>query len=361
MSIAHASLIDELETAVKAGSPQDRVTTLRRITDLFLYDSERLSDEQIKVFDDVLCVIAERLEKTALAELGERLAPVDNAPLALVRRLARDDEIVVAGPVLSGSKRLSTHDLIEVAQTKSQAHLLAISERPVLQPALTDVLLDRGNQGVVIRLATNTGAQFSAAGFNRLMEKSGGDDTLAAIVGARRDIPVNILRELLQRATAAVRDKILALVSSERRDEVERVIAEITKTMTAAATEHDYAAAEAVIDELEHSGRLNEAALLKFVQSGRCDEMIVALARLCRSSNRIVGELLGGPRNDAVLVPCRAADLQWSTVEAILLNRLPNRKASNQILELARNDYARLAMATAQRTLRFMQVRETVR
>jgi hypothetical protein len=34
----------------------------------------------------------------ALAELSARLAPIDNAPIEVVRRLARNDDIVVAAP-----------------------------------------------------------------------------------------------------------------------------------------------------------------------------------------------------------------------------------------------------------------------
>ena len=102
------SLIDDLETSIKQGNPESRVQTLRRITDLFLHDADRLNDEQISVFDDVLCLLAERIEKTVLVELGHKLAPVDMAPIRVIKRLARDEEIEVAAPVLTGSKRLST-------------------------------------------------------------------------------------------------------------------------------------------------------------------------------------------------------------------------------------------------------------
>jgi hypothetical protein len=75
------SLIDELEAAVRDGSADSRVQTLRRITDLFLHDANRFNDEQITVFDDVLCLLVDKLERTALEELGKRLAPVDTAPI----------------------------------------------------------------------------------------------------------------------------------------------------------------------------------------------------------------------------------------------------------------------------------------
>jgi len=121
------SLIAELDDAIKSGSKDKRVDTLRRITDLFVAGADRFNDHQIEVFDSVLGRLIERIEARALVELSQRLAPVGNAPLEVVRRLAGDDDIAVAEPVLSQSTRLSDADLIDIANTKTQAHLLAIS------------------------------------------------------------------------------------------------------------------------------------------------------------------------------------------------------------------------------------------
>ena len=98
---AQQSLMDELEEAVSSGSRDKRVDTLRRITDLFLVSPAQLNSEQIGVFDDVLTHLIARVETKARAELAMRLAPVDQAPGEVIRKLAFDDEIIVAGPVLT--------------------------------------------------------------------------------------------------------------------------------------------------------------------------------------------------------------------------------------------------------------------
>lgn len=84
MSIVRASLISELETAVQSGSKTERIDTLRRITDLFLSTQERLNAEQIDVFDEVIGHLVRRIEVRALAELSERLAPIENAPIGVI-------------------------------------------------------------------------------------------------------------------------------------------------------------------------------------------------------------------------------------------------------------------------------------
>jgi hypothetical protein len=41
------AVIGELESALKDGSPEKRLDTLRRVTSLFLDDADRLSEQQV--------------------------------------------------------------------------------------------------------------------------------------------------------------------------------------------------------------------------------------------------------------------------------------------------------------------------
>ena len=186
------SIIAELEDAVRGGSSARRVETLRQVTDLFLNDGERLSDDQVKVFDDVLCLLIARVETRAKAELSRRLAPLDYAPFEVIQHLAWDDEIEVAGSVLANSSRLGTEVLVEIASSKGQDHLLAISGRANLPAAVTDVIVDRGEGKVIRKLANNAGARFSDEGFSSIVARAGADDELVEILGLRADFPRKI-------------------------------------------------------------------------------------------------------------------------------------------------------------------------
>ena len=127
------SIIAELEDAVRGGSSAKRVETLRQVTDLFLNDGERLSDDQVKVFDDVLCLLIARVETRAKAELSKRLAPLDYAPFEVIQHLAWDDEIEVAGSVLANSSRLGTDVLVEIASRRARTASLARRSRSRMQ------------------------------------------------------------------------------------------------------------------------------------------------------------------------------------------------------------------------------------
>src|SRR5262249_39830119 len=121
-----ASLLPELEDVVQHGSAEKRAETLRRITTLFLDSAPNFHAKHIALLDDVLgCLIAE-IEAKALGDLARRIAPVVNAPAGVVSTLAQNDDIAVAGPILKQA-RIADHDLMCIAENKSQAHLLAMS------------------------------------------------------------------------------------------------------------------------------------------------------------------------------------------------------------------------------------------
>ena len=143
------SLIDDLERALASGTTEKRLQMLWRVTDLFMSGATRYNDDHIGVFDDVMLKLAAAIEARARAKLASRLAAIAAAPPRTVKALAFDDDIAVAEPVLSRSERLDESDLVANASTKSQQHLFAITQRPALSEAVTDVLVTRGNQAVV--------------------------------------------------------------------------------------------------------------------------------------------------------------------------------------------------------------------
>jgi uncharacterized protein (DUF2336 family) len=109
---AHLGLINDLEEALSQGGTERRLKTLRRITDLFVFGSGHFADDHIALFDSVFTRLITHIELSARAALAERLAGIANAPPGVIRALAFDDAIDVAGPVLSRSGRLDNAALV---------------------------------------------------------------------------------------------------------------------------------------------------------------------------------------------------------------------------------------------------------
>jgi uncharacterized protein (DUF2336 family) len=359
MTSAAPSLFSELDEAFTGTGSERRVETMRRVTDLFLANADRYDAGQIEIFDDVLSRMIEFIESHALAELSRRLAPVANAPHGVVRNLAMRDAIEVAGPVLEQSNRLTTPDLVTIASTKSQDHLLAMSGRDHLEEAVTDVLVERGNDAVARRVAVNQGAQFSHNGFSTLVSRAESNSELAETLSRRTDIPPLLFQTLIRTATEIVRPRLLAAVDSEFDDDISSALRGAAAELEKVKPTHNYSAAKRFVLPLHHDGKLNALVLADFIRLRRVDDVVLALSLLCSSRLEIIEQLVHGSQADALLIPCKVVELPWPMVKALLQLNPIHRAISPARFEQMAIDYQKLALATAQRILRFWQLRST--
>src|SRR5690242_10324760 len=353
-----ASVIDELEHVLAAGSSDRRTEILRRVTDLFLGNANGFNTEQVGLFDDVLAHLIRQVETKALAELGAKLAPIENAPNGIIRSLARHDQIAVAGPVLSQSPQLTDGDLIEIASAKGQDHLGAISERKRLASAVTDILIERGNTTVVRKLSQNQGATFSDGGYVNLAARAESDERLAENLGVRVDMPLQLLQDLMSKATETVRGRLLAVVPTERQAAIQSVLTAVSdRVLRKAAAPRDFSHAVALIDKMQAQSKLNESALVAFAEAAQYEELVVSLSRICGAPVELIERLMQNLRYDGILVVCKAAELRWQTFGAILKVKCAPYEVPATDIAQARTDFIKLSVATAQRMLRFWLVR----
>jgi uncharacterized protein (DUF2336 family) len=351
------SLIDEIEDALSAKSEDQRAAALWRITDLFIAGADTYAEDHVTLFDDVIQRLAATIEKNARAKLSSRLARVANAPPGVIRNLAADQDIRVAQPVLRYSPRLDDGYLAAAAATHSQQHLLAIAQRGALSEQVTDVLVERGDRDVVRSVAQNSGARFSSAAFRTLVERSVGDEVLAVHVGTRRDLPRQDLLKLVERASAAVRQK-LAAADPAAAGAIREVVAEIDCSIRAASrrASPDYAAARAEVEALHQAGRLGEADVYAYADARKFEETAVALSLVTGAPIDLVERAMLDDNPDMAVILAKVAGFSWSTAQCILL-RATNRGLSVQDLDRALSGFSRLKSGTARSIIAFYDAR----
>jgi uncharacterized protein (DUF2336 family) len=367
MSTAEFSIIDEVESAIRLGSAEKGLETARRVTDLFLSSAGSFGNEQIALFDDVLerligtielRAIADMGARVALAEISAQLAPIAQAPPSVIRRLANNDEIRIAGPVLQESARLDDGELVKIASSKGESHLLAVAGRWWLKEIVTDALLARRYPSVSRRLAANPGARVSGNGFAVIVGQAEADPELAVSVGVRVDLPSDLRRRLLRSATDAVRTRLLSRAPPHLFEEIQGAIAAVTVGVEREmSVVRDFEGAKRAIANLKATGHLTEATLLGFATQRRYEEAVAALAALSGSTIEVIRPLMQSLREDGLLVPCKAAQLSWETTAAVLESRFATGAMKPADIARAKSNYARMTSENARRTLRFWQVR----
>jgi uncharacterized protein (DUF2336 family) len=351
-------VIAELEQTLKSGSIEKHIEILRRVTDLFMAGRDKITEEIASVFDDVIIKLADHVEDRALVELSAKFAPLANAPPRLVRRLASDDNIKVAGPALAQSSRLTDSDLVTIAESKGQSHLGKIAERTQLSPVVTDVLVDRGDHEVVNKVAVNNGARFSKTGMSMLVMRASGDDKLTNAVGQRADIPPALFKQLLTHATEMARQRLLASAQPNAREAINRAITQIaSQPINKTVSPQDHASAERLVHSFGQDTALTKSKVLEFADGNRIAELVAALSVLSAVRIALVGRLISDTDPFGAIVLCKAIRLDWAVAQAVLT--LPGVDASRAAeLEQMCEDYSRLSPSSAQRLLGFWQARQ---
>jgi len=185
-------LIHDIDAKLSKTADSKNSEYLRKITDLFLDSATMLSEEQVALFDDVMLRLVRTVEQAALVELSARLAPVGNAPQNVIARLACEDRLAIAVPVLEFSTALTEQALTKAAATKGQKHLLVIAGRAGLGAAITDILFDRGNSEVALKAISNPDTHVSELGFVKLISRAKNDRSLAVAIANRNDMPAEL-------------------------------------------------------------------------------------------------------------------------------------------------------------------------
>ena len=352
------SFLDDLEEAVARGTPESRARALWHTTDLMIAGD--FSDDEIWTFGEVVTRLADEIEVAARAQLSERLAHFDQAPVNIIHKLAFDDAIEVAGPVLRDSKQLETYALVANACTKSQAHMLSISKRETLEERVTDELVKRGDQDVVNSVASNTGAKFSDFGFLNMVQRAEGDSILAEQLGLRKDIPRHVFQQLIAKATADVRKRL----ESERPDMARQIQSSVTDLggelqSKFGPVSRTHFVAKRVVTTQHRSGNLNEASISTYARSHRLEEVTIGISLLCSLSGDVVERALLDKNREMLLILCKALGFCWDTMMALLFLGAKDHRITSSELAKLEGDFDRLNIETSRSVLAFCQSRKS--
>ena len=349
--------LHELEDAVSGGSPDSRLRALWHATDLLI--AGQYTDDQIWIFGEVIERLAIEIEITARSKLAERLARSSNAPVNVIRKLASDSSIEVAGSVLRHSDRLDGRALVENARSQSQKHLLAISGRDTLSEDVTDVLVTRGNQEVVHSVAANNGARFSEYGFLQMLKRSDNDTILTETLGRRTDIPRHIFQQLIAKASTEVNRK-LEKERPELASQIQTSVTDVTGALHSkfgpASVSHF--AAKKAVSSLHQRGDLNEKRIFEYAQQQKLDEVTIGLSLHCSLPVNVVERAITGQNGEMVLILASALNYSWDTAMAILFLGAPEGRILARDLDVFKTEFARLKPKTSQSVLQLYQSRK---
>jgi hypothetical protein len=75
--------------------------------------------------------------------------------------------------------------------------------------------------------------------------------------------------------------------------------------------DHDFEAAPRLVQLMQETGELDQMVLLEFAKARQYVAKVSALATLCAAPIDMIKQMLNDGRNEALLVPCKAARISW--------------------------------------------------
>lgn len=354
---APQSRLPDLIALAHQTSSEKRRDLLRELTDHFFGAPVHSPNEQ-QLFDAVLSDLAAEMEMAVRAELAARFATSPNAPAALIRGLA-NDEAAVAEAVLRASPVLTDADLISVVRDRGQAHILAVSERSTVSEAVSDAIVERGDDDALHSLLRNEGARLSRAGAEAAVERAKANPALHEATVSRRGLAPDLLNEMYFVVEARLRQQILDQNAALDPDLVESALAAGRARVAVGdgAFPPDYAESLAYVEELKAAGQLSPQMLARFLRSGGRTSFLIALSQLADVDFHTARQIIERREIDALAVICKAANLDralFLTYAVVLLNT--ERDAMARAHGYARM-YAELTQEAAMRTVRFWRLR----
>ncbi|AQR62662.1 hypothetical protein BZG35_14145 [Brevundimonas sp. LM2] len=353
------SRLPDLIALAHEPSSEKRRALLRELTDHFFGGGVRTSTENA-LYDSVLTDLTVEMEVAVRAELSERFASAPDAPRGLIRRLA-NDEVAVADAVLRASTVLTDEDLLGVVRSQGQGHLRAVSVRASVSEAVSDVIVERGDDETLGTLLRNDGARLSRTASETAVERAKANPTLHAATVERKELPADLLNDMYFVVEARLRQRILEQNAAMDPVLLESALAAGRARVAAddGTLPPDYAKCLAYVNELRAANQLTPTMLARFLRSGSKTSFLIALAQLADVQFHTADQIVERRELDALAVICKAADLDralFLTFAVVILNT--DGDAMGKAHSYARM-YAELTRDAALRTLRFWRMRRS--
>jgi uncharacterized protein (DUF2336 family) len=273
-------------------------------------------------------------------------------------RLLALDAPDVARPVLERSEVLSEQDLVDVAKTRGQEHLRAMSRRADLSERVTDAIVETADDDTLGVLARNDTALLSRASHEVLVDRATQNPALQEAVIQRANLPVDLLNEMYFTVEARLRATILARNKDMDPKALEQALATSRKRLATqtGALPADYEEAEAFVAGLLARNALTPAVLAKLLRGGQRTHFILALSESTDIDFNTGRRVIERQDLDALAILCKAAGFDRALFLTFAILLLSSDDAMGRAAEYGQL-YNDLPMETATRTLRFWRVR----
>lgn len=341
----------KLADLAKDSSIAGRKSLIGILTDMYLAAGDTRSDQISFLFGDIALRILGQLEEETRAALAERVCHDDMAPHQLMLHLAQDS-VPVAKPVLQNSPVLLPQDLVSIASKASMEHLGAIATRERVEQAVTSILVDRGDQTVLSKVAENKGADFADSSFVQLLNKAGKDERIQAALMVRPDLSDEAGRLLLPMLGDDLKKRVGSLNAGNSLVKLMNTQADEARTKH---LERLKLQADALVQEIDNGKLLVDDVVRRIARSGKPTELGLLLAGISKLPAQAVLQLLFTQNDKPLVTVCKAIGVTTETYKDVLMMRAQRLRIDGMELNDAIQRFGLMNVEAAHRSLEVLR------
>lgn len=263
------------------------------------------------------------LEKLATDELprvrmivATEIAGCPTVPLALARRLARDAEIAVCGPILEYSPLLSDEDLIEIiATSEAEGAAAAVARRACVSTSVSDAVVSSRDETAIGELLENKGARIREDTMERVIARAPGFKTWHKPLVVRPELSMRAMRRIATFVSRALVDEL------RRTHDLDKETADWLKTRAQTRIEQGEEEAEAApredIREAYAAGRLGDELVVEAATTSQRASVLLALSLLAGVPAESIEQVISAQSGRGIAALCWKGGLSMRTALAI--------------------------------------------
>lgn len=301
-------------------SSEGRSALVTTVSDLYFSGSEDLSEREIALMTEILRQLIHDVEVSIRRALAERLAGRPDADKTLLRALA-NDEIEVAHPILVGSPLLDDGELIEVVQSRTKEHQLAVAMRQTVNEPVSDALVQQGHESVIKALLENAGARIASDTMGQIAKQAKSMTSIQAPLLGRKDLSPELAKRIYWWVSAALRQHILDNFSVEPEaieGQLEETVRDVIRE-TKREAERDAAGRKILVEQLHAAGAITPKFLIQVLREGEVKLFEVMFASMTELDDTLIRRILYEPGGKGMAVACKGIGIEKPDFASLFL------------------------------------------
>ena len=333
---------------------------LRKVTESLSQQSRAPSEAEFAELDGVLSAVAHEYSVQVRTEFARLVAASVSRFCHASEKFALDDAIEVAAPVLRHSRALSEETLLRVVREKSQAHMMAVTQRATVSEGISQALVERGDDEVVASLLSNARALIDDATYDAVAMRAAENRELQAPLVNRAAVPLDLLNGLYQKAEQELRTEILRKFENASPADLEKAFersrAQVTRNHQ--QLPEDFAQARKHVAAMKAARQLVPAALVSLLREGQAARTTfkLAFAGLTDVEFDVIDRAVETGDLDTIALLCRGARFDRGLFVSLAVGLDKDNRGLAGAEQFGRL-YESVPVEAAQRALRFWKVR----